>query len=109
MDRRRLTPQAKSHAHVAKVHSWSCIQIKIMFINNLYLRVHAPKVHPPQPRGAVIAGWNEIRRPLFCEERLEAAPAGTMSATRKTDPRPILIGPGGGFAPEGPVSLGDGR
>jgi 16S rRNA (uracil1498-N3)-methyltransferase len=59
-----------------------------------------PEVCEPQTLPDVIAGWDPLRRLIFCdEEGARSSPLATLEAIAP-GPLALLIGPEGGFAPE---------
>jgi len=62
-------------------------------------RLDVPEIHDPQKLDALLDGWPEGRRLMFCDER-GGPPALEALATASDAPWSILIGPEGGFSPE---------
>ena len=76
-------------------------------------RLDVPEIHDPKKLDALLDGWPEGRRLMFCDERggppaLEALRDGHAPSTALRSPSPdgggepwsILIGPEGGFSPD---------
>jgi 16S rRNA (uracil1498-N3)-methyltransferase len=61
-------------------------------------RLSVPKLHPPQPLDAVLAGWLHGRRLFVCDET--GAGVAIADAVVRLDPTPsaLLTGPEGGLA-----------
>lgn len=64
-------------------------------------RLDVPEITPPARLEALIAGWDEGRRLLFCDEAGDARPVleALAGASGPAAPWAILIGPEGGFSP----------
>jgi 16S rRNA (uracil1498-N3)-methyltransferase len=62
--------------------------------------VGLPEVLEPEPLDRIIAGWDEARRLIYCDEVGPAA--NPLRVLKEIEPGPlaVLIGPEGGFAPE---------
>jgi 16S rRNA (uracil1498-N3)-methyltransferase len=62
--------------------------------------VGLPVVLEPEPLDRVIAGWDDLRRLIYCDEVAPAA--NPLRVLKEIEPGPlaVLIGPEGGFAPE---------
>jgi len=69
-------------------------------------RLDVPEIHDPKKLDALLDGWPEGRRLMFCDERggppaMEALSDGsTPSPDEGGEPWSILIGPEGGFSPD---------
>ena len=65
-----------------------------------------PRIEPPTTLDAVLAGWDDTRTLVFCDEDAERAdPLQVMRAVVPGSPLAILVGPEGGFAPEERAAL----
>lgn len=62
-------------------------------------RLDVPQVLEPVKLEKLIAGWDDGRRLLFCDEAGDAGPALEALAGVEAGPWAILIGPEGGFSP----------
>jgi 16S rRNA (uracil1498-N3)-methyltransferase len=62
--------------------------------------VGLPEVLEPEPLDRIIAGWDDVRRLIYCDEVGPAA--NPLRVLKEIEPGPlaVLIGPEGGFAPE---------
>jgi 16S rRNA (uracil1498-N3)-methyltransferase len=62
--------------------------------------VSVPEVMEPRPLDAVLAGWEEGRRLVYCDEAAHASsPLETLRGVA-SGPLALLIGPEGGFSPD---------
>ena len=61
-------------------------------------RLDVPQVAEPVKLEKLIAGWDDGRRLLFCDEAGDARPV--LGAVETGGPWAILIGPEGGFSPK---------
>jgi 16S rRNA (uracil1498-N3)-methyltransferase len=61
--------------------------------------VFVPEVLEPEKLSTVIAGWEQGRQLVFCDERAKTAnPVAALKAVKT--PAAVLVGPEGGFTPE---------
>ncbi len=63
-------------------------------------RLDVPQIEEPVKLEALIAGWAQGRRLLFCDEGGDAPPALEALQGQGGGPWAILIGPEGGFSPD---------
>ncbi|MDB5445062.1 MAG: hypothetical protein JWQ97_379 [Phenylobacterium sp.] len=63
-------------------------------------RLDVPEVWQPVKLETLIAGWEEGRRLLFCDEAGDAQPVLQALKDQPAGPWSILIGPEGGFSPK---------
>jgi 16S rRNA (uracil1498-N3)-methyltransferase len=61
-------------------------------------RLSVPRLHDPQPLGAVLGGWPTARPLLVCDETGGGEPIAAAAARLANEPIALLIGPEGGFA-----------
>lgn len=59
-----------------------------------------PEIASPQKLEAALAEWDQARRIMFCDERMDAATAAEAIGARGGARWAILIGPEGGFSNE---------
>jgi 16S rRNA (uracil1498-N3)-methyltransferase len=62
-------------------------------------RLDVPQILPPVRLDALLSGWEDGRRLMFCDEGGDAQPALQALAGQPAGPWAILIGPEGGFSP----------
>lgn len=63
-------------------------------------RLDVPQVLEPLRLDKLVAGWEDGRRLLFCDEAGDARPAWQALQGQAAAPWAILIGPEGGFSPK---------
>jgi 16S rRNA (uracil1498-N3)-methyltransferase len=70
-------------------------------------RLDVPRILPPTPLAAILAGWDADRRLMFCDEAGDAAPAPAALREAGGDCWAVLIGPEGGFSPAERTAIRD--
>jgi 16S rRNA (uracil1498-N3)-methyltransferase len=94
-----LQPVLTQHGQIARVSSERMFANAIEAAEQCGL-LSLPEIRPLLPLTDVLAGWNEERRLVFCDEDAEAqSPVGVL-AELSSVPIALLIGPEGGFSAE---------
>lgn len=92
----RILPVATDHTNAARIRQ-DRLQAHAVEAAEQCGGTYVPPVEDLRPLAAVLAGWPEDRRLMFCDEA-RAGP-GPALAGEAPGPWAILIGPEGGFGP----------
>jgi 16S rRNA (uracil1498-N3)-methyltransferase len=99
MGARRLRPVLTRHTVARRVNRQKLLANAIEAAEQCNL-VFVPEVLEAEPLERVLAGWDETRRIIYCDEAAPIADPMQALARVPEGPLAVLIGPEGGFSPE---------